>query len=1262
MRRAGWLWLGRTLGLVVVVTAFGVVGSSAAGAGPSRQGDCVEVMRRKLYLPETVASDDELFEWAFNQRDDPDEIPAGDSNLKGEYCRNGQGWKKNRDDFPYDDPDICVTINPTEGETPREITPLTDINDWGVQPLDMANTSLTYCREGNTWKRRRGPNEPAEGCVRIVRNKYQMPQTIQGTAGAEFPSEYGSTPSTSYDTRFLLTYCDPEEDGSWVRSGADPFPYDQADLCVDIFYDPDEHGGVSPPDEITPLNEIDEYGHLDGSGGLYGTENIEHYCKSGDKWTRGARADDYPEGDWRDWADGDCVTIVPNSTDLPRRTDQHPELLGQVLDDNPFDNDGVRLQYVDVRSLKTYCPHDGKWYRVDDYPLEEIIGDDAYRLNDPGQGTCVVIVADYGMGLPESIVPPGHPADYGSFVSRDDYESHPEYEGDELPLGQMYCFINGVWRRGDKLDEGCAGQEDPHIVRPEGLFPDRCWGRFPTSNYDIGYDGGAWDNFSRKLYGWWTDFFFGIGKGATTVALWATDWAYTFDITKYSDLGLDIGHDYEVHLTHNAAFRLEELAFLVLVAYVAIMILRRKGATAGGELAMSIALMALVGVLLANRGDYMRSIWDVMDRSSKDILVAGQGEDPATYEGDARKVLAEAEAEIHQVLVEDPYDFLNWGHRLDGKCAEARNEIVALGPWGDADEPREMMGEADCDREVEFNEVPNITRMLGAILMMVAAVLVALLLMSVALTVVLAKFVTLALFALLPFIALAVMLPAGGRRVAWLAGAVVLQAVLAVMGTSLVLSMLVMALRRLMEATEEVSIIERFGVMVLVVLLAREARKRLLASGQSSAGRLADNMTNSFRLGGGGAPWQGPRGSGGVDFLAADRGLNRTMATGMGVGYRAFQWGVVGAGVIGGMASQSWHRHRTGKIGLRNLREMERYKERRDGLPGTAFPRGFNRLRDRGSRGPRGGGGGSGPAGGAGIGPGGPSGPRPGGGGGGGAPHPAPSGAPIPSARDRAIEALNRPTPVPAQRYTNFREHRYWQGVHRAEQRYAKDVQLGIDPRFARDSFAAKIQKHGSRYERMTGQVAPMAREPWAGGPPGGPALTTHTPSGPTPAPPTAPNPGGGQQLIPPRPGQGPNPGSGPASGSGAAPRGSDPYAPGGTGPVGAAQPRGFYERTADASHRLGERIAERGRRLEERWEAQGSRIDWRQAARPAPPEQQTWLHNHVTGPVGNVVNRIGRRMDRVDGAAERAFPSDFHDALRRREDLRARGDLRDED
>jgi hypothetical protein len=161
-----------------------------------------------------------------------------------------------------------------------------------------------------------------------------------------------------------------------------------------------------------------------------------------------------------------------------------------------------------------------------------------------------------------------------------------------------------------------------------------------------------------------------------------------------------------------------------------------------------------------------------------------------------------------------------------------------------------------------------------------------------------------------PFALLTAVLPGGGRRLSWLWLTTLMQVVLAVVGMSFLLSLLLIGLQRLLDATADVGLVERFFIVNAAVLAVAMTRRRILASGEASAGRLADNLTNT-RVGGGGQPWQGPSGSRGINLRNIDKGLLYTgWAAGTATAATAAAAGRVGGFVLNAFRERAAERRR----------------------------------------------------------------------------------------------------------------------------------------------------------------------------------------------------------------------------------------------------------------------------------------------------------------------------------------------------------------
>lgn len=419
-----------------------------------------------------------------------------------------------------------------------------------------------------------------------------------------------------------------------------------------------------------------------------------------------------------------------------------------------------------------------------------------------------------------------------------------------------------AWAVGEAPPDPCVGG-----AGPASIVPDDCWGRFPSSHYDIGFDEGAWNHVARKVYGTLTDLAFSAARTATALALWLVGWAYGFAV--YDRLGataIDVARRYHAEVV--GPLGLAHLAWFYAVAWAAVAALRGRVTMAAGELVISIVAAAAAGVVLANPAGYLAGTFDTVGTLSGAVLATGTGHPPPGDGDQAGAVLRPLQARIHAAFVEQPYDHLAWGGPLPERCATARDRIVAAGPHGSDNQPREVMAVAGCQAQAEFNADPTGTRLSGAVLTAAAAAVMTVLLVLVAATVVVAQVVVIVLFALAPFALLAGVLPGAGRELAWRWVAGLGRAGIAVVGMSLVLSLLLLSVAGVLEASADLGLIERFALVDMVVVAMLVARKRVLAAGHGLATSFGQRLATRRAGGERAAPWLPAAAVGGASGFA----------------------------------------------------------------------------------------------------------------------------------------------------------------------------------------------------------------------------------------------------------------------------------------------------------------------------------------------------------------------------------------------------------
>jgi hypothetical protein len=498
---------------------------------------------------------------------------------------------------------------------------------------------------------------------------------------------------------------------------------------------------------------------------------------------------------------------------------------------------------------------------------------------------------------------------------------------------------DGCWDDGENVTHqpGSAGTDE--------FLPDMCWGEYPSRNYDIYYDSGGITDLSNKLWGWPTSFLFKLGQGAIRVAFWLTGEAHTFDIVgMFGDAVEDSIDSIDAEIVDG--LNLTRVAWLALIGWMAIAAARGRIALAGGQLLMTIILLALATVLLANPRGYMQGSSDVMTGLSNQVLSAAASDDvneqcddrlrdgwEGQYPGTSERMDAshcsnivrmDLQRRLHGLFVEIPYDHINWnGPDKISACdggQERRDHILSVGPHGTHAWPRDYMrnGEdsGDCAALATFNKNPTGDRLLVALVTAVAAFFLGVILGLSALTILLAKFVTALLFAVAPLAALAAIMPGRGRKLAWLWITTAVQAIVVAVAMSALLAvgmlLIVPALETAMEAGR--SPMTAYLIVLGPLMAMWLGRKKMLSSMKNISEEVADRMARlapgagSAGFGSGASFAGGGGGGGGQSLFGAPRMDNFTQGITMA---STATTAAIGAGSLAGRGTASFVRLNT---------------------------------------------------------------------------------------------------------------------------------------------------------------------------------------------------------------------------------------------------------------------------------------------------------------------------------------------------------------
>jgi hypothetical protein len=418
------------------------------------------------------------------------------------------------------------------------------------------------------------------------------------------------------------------------------------------------------------------------------------------------------------------------------------------------------------------------------------------------------------------------------------------------------------------------------LPRGDSLIPDPGVngddGNIPTFNYDIGYDEGSVTSFGRKFFGSLTAIGWLANQVIVAIVLWFTGWAFGFDI-----IGPIKGPILTVADAWNTNFigpvGLNDFVWFILMAYVAFQVWRGRAMNAFGELLVSLIALGISITISANPGGYLDGAQATLTQISGTALAVSRGQEPSTDPDQVSNVVDPLRAELHDVLIEEPYEIINWGRPLTGTCADVLPSILQDGPWAAKNTPRDMMRDAGCENEYDFNHDPTANRMASAWMAAAVSTVVLALLMFAVLTMLMGSLFFVLRFAWLPFALLGFQLPGAARELSWgwLIGLCKNAAVVAAM--SFVISYLLMLMSAFLTAPG-IGLAERFSIILIMSAAMFLYRQQVLKGIDHFFERVRSEL-GAWR------PGLAGRGSGGFTGSAAAGGV--AGATGFGVGQRA---------------------------------------------------------------------------------------------------------------------------------------------------------------------------------------------------------------------------------------------------------------------------------------------------------------------------------------------------------------------------------------
>lgn len=377
----------------------------------------------------------------------------------------------------------------------------------------------------------------------------------------------------------------------------------------------------------------------------------------------------------------------------------------------------------------------------------------------------------------------------------------------------------------------------------------------PLDHYDITADQGAWNEVDRKLLLWFTNGLFSLVRVLIGLVAWLLNWGFQFGP---AHIGIEpaqqVADAYQTQVIDRLGL---PVFFLTLAAaWCGVMFLRGRKGRGAGELGITLLISALAATLLAQPTQVLLGDHGVLGQTHDTSMAiasitATGGRSAATDPKQASKPLTDT---LVTTFVVDAHQMLNYGEDLDApgkpsECLSTYKKIVKEGPWGGDDEPRNWMSQAGCKKLADYNHDPTWDRLLGALLLLIAALLIAVLILLMV-GILLTATAALAFYAMLGHAVFVIaLLPGGGRGVLWRWVGGIIKVVLVLFAVVVFLPLLSIFIGALVNSTEGQPLVVRFFLIDVVAAAGLVYHRKLVTFGTRAGYRIARRLERS-RIGG----------------------------------------------------------------------------------------------------------------------------------------------------------------------------------------------------------------------------------------------------------------------------------------------------------------------------------------------------------------------------------------------------------------------------
>lgn len=231
-----------------------------------------------------------------------------------------------------------------------------------------------------------------------------------------------------------------------------------------------------------------------------------------------------------------------------------------------------------------------------------------------------------------------------------------------------------------------AGRDAAPGPARDEVVPDIAVGDHRSSSYELNYDEGAWDAWGRKVVGARMADFYTASRAVTITGIWAMHKVLTFG---YEDLLQPVVTAVAGQMGDLAdAWGLWYWGPFTTGVFALGLVLRGRAGRAAGEIATTLTLVTLTGLILGNLSSYYQSTVS-FTRNMALMAIVATDPNPQTS---PEQALTSFDRALHKAFVEDPYIALNWGgpQAVDA-CQPAVAQILQEGPHQTDDRPRVLM-------------------------------------------------------------------------------------------------------------------------------------------------------------------------------------------------------------------------------------------------------------------------------------------------------------------------------------------------------------------------------------------------------------------------------------------------------------------------------------------------------------------------------------------------------------------------------------------